>query len=431
MHSHIRPLGVVGALCAALVSPGLTQEPEVTPRPNGSPHVFLDCHTRSCDFDHFRREITFVSWVRDRADADVHILITSQRTGSGGEELTLGFIGLRSFAGQDASFRYVSRADDVWEERRDGLTRTLQLGLVGYAAATTAADRLSVVYREAPLTSADAVDDFESDPWDYWVFRLNLRGSINGETSERFWSGNTGISASRVTEGHKLVLSARANGDRSEFDVADEAEGLDTTYVSTRTSYGANAYSVWSLNPHWSTGVVAEVNRASTVNLALGVQGGPAIEYSVFPYAESTRRQLTILYTVGVVANRYVEETVYDKTSEVLPAHVLEIDLDVQQPWGSVHGSIDASQYLHDLAKHSLRLEGRLSLRVFRGLDFNIGADVARIKDQLYLPKEDLTAEEILLRVRARETNFRYGLNVGLSFRFGSKFNNVVNPRMW
>ena len=263
------------------------------------------------------------------------------------------------------------------------------------------------------------------------MFRLNLRGSISGESSERFWSGNTSVSASRVTESHKLVLSTRANGDRSEFDVVDEAEGIDTTYVSTRTSYGANAYSVWSLSPHWSAGAVAEANRASTVNLALGVQGGPAIEYSVFPYAESTRRQLTILYTVGAAASDYVEETVYDKTSEVRPVHSLQIDLDVQQPWGSVHGSIDGFQYLHDLAKHSLRLEGRLSLRVFRGLDFNMGANVARIKDQLYLPKEDLTAEEILLRVRARETNFRYGLNLGLSFRFGSKFNNVVNPRMW
>jgi len=429
MRQQMRQVGLVGTLYAALATPVIAQVPETAARPNGSLHVFLDCHTRSCDFDHFRREITFVNWVRDRADADVHILITSRRTASGGEELTLGFIGLRAFAGEEVSLRYVSQADDTWEESRDGLTRTLRLGLVSYAAATPVAERLSVLYREAPTAAATA--DLEEDPWNYWVFRLNLRGSISGETSERFWSGNTSVSASQVTESHKLVLSARANGDRSEFDVVDEAEGLDTTYVSTRTSYGADAYSVWSLSPHWSTGVIGEVDRASTVNLALGVRGGPAIEYNVFPYAESTRRQLTFLYTVGVVALDYVEETVYDKMSEIRPAHVLEIDLDVQQPWGSVHGSINGFQYLHDLAKHSLTLEGHLRLRVFRGLDFNVGADVARIKDQLYLPKEDLTPEEILLRVRARETNFRYGLNVGFSFRFGSKFNNVVNPRMW
>ena len=60
-----------------------------------------------------------------------------------------------------------------------------------------------------------------------------------------------------------------------------------------------------------------------------------------------------------------------------------------------------------------------------------MGGRVSRIKDQLYLPQEDLTPEEVLLRVRSRQTDFRYSLNAGISFRFGSKFNNVVNPRMW
>ena len=36
------------------------------------------------DIDFVRREVTFVDWVRDRADADVHVLVTSQRTASGG-----------------------------------------------------------------------------------------------------------------------------------------------------------------------------------------------------------------------------------------------------------------------------------------------------------------------------------------------------------
>jgi len=41
-----------------------------------------------------------------------------------------------------------------------------------------------------------------------------------------------------------------------------------------------------------------------------------------------------------------------------------------------------------------------------------------------------LTEEEILLRRRQRETDFRFDAGVGLSFQFGSKFANIVNPRM-
>src|SRR5207253_3154546 len=52
-----------------------------------APRVFLDC--QFCDFDYIRTEITFVNYVRDRKEAQVHILITTQPTGSGGDEYTL------------------------------------------------------------------------------------------------------------------------------------------------------------------------------------------------------------------------------------------------------------------------------------------------------------------------------------------------------
>ncbi|MBI2403391.1 MAG: hypothetical protein HYV20_11800, partial [Gemmatimonadetes bacterium] len=83
-------------------------------------NVFLDCQTFHCDFDHFRREISFVNWVRDRQDAHVHILGTSQQTGGGGREFTFAFIGLRQFADRGDTLRYVSRNTDTQTEIRDG-----------------------------------------------------------------------------------------------------------------------------------------------------------------------------------------------------------------------------------------------------------------------------------------------------------------------
>ena len=51
------------------------------------------------------------------------------------------------------------------------------------------------------------------------------------------------------------------------------------------------------------------------------------------------------------------------------------------------------------------------------------------MRDQLSLPKEEATEEEILLRLRALKTADNYFGNVGISYRFGSSLNNVVNPR--
>ncbi|KPK06714.1 MAG: hypothetical protein AMS20_04135 [Gemmatimonas sp. SG8_28] len=138
---------------------------------------------------------------------------------------------------------------------------------------------------------------------------------------------------------------------------------------------------------------------------------------------------MTIRYIVGVTAYNWADSTIYDQTSEVHPAHALEVEVGVQQPWGTIRGSLDAFQYLHDLSKHSVSVGGELGVRVVRGLEFEIGGYFSRIKDQIYLSKEGLTPEEVLLQQRERGTDYRVGLELGLSFRFGSKFNNVVNPR--
>ena len=88
-----------------------------------APFVFLDCNGPGCDFDHFRREITWVNWVRDRQDSDVHLLVTSQMTGGGGWHYTLDYLGRGGFVGQDRSLTYTSDPDDTDAEVRKDLPR--------------------------------------------------------------------------------------------------------------------------------------------------------------------------------------------------------------------------------------------------------------------------------------------------------------------
>jgi len=68
--------------------------------------VFLDCSI--CDHEFVRRELTYVDYVRERRDADVHVLSTSQQTAAGGVELTLEFIGLAGFAGVTDTLTYTA-----------------------------------------------------------------------------------------------------------------------------------------------------------------------------------------------------------------------------------------------------------------------------------------------------------------------------------
>ena len=390
--------------------------------PQDALFVFLDCTAPYCDFDHFRREIVWVNWVRSREDADIHLLITAQQTGGGGWDYTLDFIGRGASEGEERSLEYVSDPDDTAAEIREGLSRTLALGLVPYVGATPVASQLSVVYQEPEVQT---VQRDEHDPWNLWTFRVRLDGSLNGESQEKGFSVRGSATADQVADDFKINIRLSGRERRDEFEIDDT-----TKVVNTSEDYTANALVVWSLDDHWSAGAEVNANRSTFNNRDLAVTGGPAIEYNIYPYDESTRRQLTFRYTVEAAWFNYELETVEGKLSELKPRHGLEVSASVRQPWGTLSGAVEGIQYLNDLSTHRIDTFAVLRYRLFRGLDLNLFGGISRIKDQFFLPQEDLSEEEILLRRRQRETDFRYDLSIGFSYRFGSKFANVVNPRM-
>jgi hypothetical protein len=387
--------------------------------------VFLDCQTFFCDFDHFRREITFVNWVRDREDADVHVLGTGQATGGGGQALTIAFIGLRQSDGRTDTLRYVSTNTDTPAEIRDELVRVVKLGLVPFVAPTEIGEALDVIHRR-PTAARPTIQADEEDPWNLWVFTVSVGGDASGESERRRMAGNGSIRANRTAEDFKVDLRVTGRVSRDETDVPE----LDTTFVNTQKRFNFDGLFVWSLGDHWSAGIRTSVLSNNFVNQDFTLRGGPALEYDLYPYVESTRRQLTFRYSLGLSAFNYDEVTVFGETFEVRPNHQLEVGLAVQQPWGSISASVNAFQYIHDLSKHSVSLFGGPRLRLFRGLTFNVFGSVARIKDQIFIAGGGLTPDERLLRTRQLSTAFRYFVNLGFSYRFGSKSANVVNPRM-
>lgn len=70
-----------------------------------------------------------------------------------------------------------------------------------------------------------------------------------------------------------------------------------------------------------------------------------------------------------------------------------------------------------------------MSFRVAKGLKINIGGSAALVHDQLSLVKGGASKEDVLLRIKELETNFRYNTHFGISYTFGSIYKNVVNPR--
>ena len=389
--------------------------------------VFVDCNFY-CDMDFLRTEIGWVDYMRDRADAQVHILGTAQGTGGGGRRYTLEFIGLRSFAGRADTLEYTSAADDSEEIARRGIAQTIKLGLVPFIADSPLGRRLTISLADVDPDADVDTDLPPRDPWNFWTFRISLNGNMDGESSREAYRISTGLSANRTTEEWKLSVSG--NGSYSEQEFTYPVESGDTTITSLTRSYSANTLTVKSLGPHMSLGARTNVSTSTFGNTALSITITPAVEFNLFPYSESTRRQLTALYAVGGRMLEYRDTTIYDQIEETRPLHSLTLGYSTRQPWGSIDMGVDGSQFLHDRSKYSISvLAGLFDIKLFKGFSFNVFGNYSLVRNQLALARGTLTQEEILLRQRELATTYRYFINGGISYRFGSIFDNVVNPR--
>ena len=187
-------------------------------------------------------------------------------------------------------------------------------------------------------------------------------------------------------------------------------------------------------------GVVVAENATVTLNLTMA-EAGLSLQAMVTTGVVDPATGTRVPFTVGRVSAENAPvpatnalETIQGKNEDLMGLHLLQLRAEIQQPWGQIFAFVEGIQYFagYTTLQTPYRINTFLSLeyRIFRGLDLDIFGRYSSINDQFYLPAEGLSEEEILLRRRQRATNFRFNFGVGLSYRFGSKFANVVNPRI-
>jgi hypothetical protein len=422
MERHASPKSLVAALVASFVivlaSPAAAQAlpgPPAGPPPADLPRVFLDWP--GTDIEALKSEIAFVAFVPSIDGAQVRVAVVPSGPPPGGP-IVLEFQGLAEFEGQHNRLVYTPGASENPEDVRKGVVGLLKIGLLRYAAKTPLAKDLSVKFLDQAKPTSVV------DKWRFWVFSLSGSAFLSGETQYQSGSYYGSISANRTTPEIKVRTSVYGNWSRSKFDLGD-----GEVYESRSHGYGASGLVVKSLGEHWSAGAFLSAQSSTYSNLDLSLTAAPAVEYDLFPYSESTKRQLRILYRIGFLRARYREETVYFKTAESLLQESLIVAYEVIRPWGNVRVQLQGSHFFHDVKFNRLELDAGLEFRVWRGLNFDINGSYARIRDQLALPAGGASYEEILLRQRQLATGYDYSFSVGFNFSFGSTRSNVVNPR--
>ena len=380
-------------------------------------NLFVDCNY--CDIEYFKETITLVNYVRDPNGADVHLLITEMETGSGGTEYTLAFYGIDKYNKLTDTLSFALPPSSTDEEEREAQVLNIKKGLTPFILKTPFSKYISISYKMEEGSRQDLVED----KWKSWVISTDVSGFANGESmysSLNLWSS---VEVSKITPDIKYELSYNNNFSESIFIIADVKE------VFYSRSNSLNALVVKSVGEHWAIGGFSNIYGSTYSNIEYAISLTPAAEYNLFKYKDATTKQLRFLYRIGYKYNDYIDTTIYNKTTELLPYHHLSINFKSVKKWGSVEGSVYASNYLNDFSKNRVGIQLGSDIRLFKGLSFRLYGGYSQKRDQISIAKETSSKADVLLRKKEMASDYSFWVNFGLSYTFGSIYNNVVNPR--
>lgn len=388
---------------------------------NPIPSVYLDCS--ACDVTYIRTNITFVNYVRDQADADIYLQINRQRTGGGGQEYTLIFSEINQPEGRNDTLTYNSSSSDTGDERRIGLNRHIKIGLVPYVTQTVAMRNLDVFYE---ASEEDEEDEEIDDPWDSWIFDIDLRSNISGQDTEFNFGLFSGLEAERTTHIWKLRARARGEIRRRNVELTDRTLKVNRDWGDYWGMVG------YSLSDHSTVALFSRARFSRTNNIALETYIAPAFEYNFFPYDEFQERRFVVQYQVTPSFRRYFNTTIFLKDSEMIMSQELSTRLRYDQRWGRIDIRMSGMHFFHDISINRIEFNPSFNIRIIRGLSFSLSGRYRIINDQLSLelPSDvDPNDPTSIISGVQRPTSFDYSISFGLSYTFGSIYNNIVNPR--
>jgi hypothetical protein len=382
---------------------------------NSAPKLYIQDET-GLDLDYIKSEIIFVNYVRERNDADIHLIIAYQTTGSGGKEYSLTFEGLGRFHDIGYVLKQATQPDATDDEIRKALVAAIKRGLAAYLSRTDLSNRIKIEFTP-PTTETQVIDK-----WHNWVFSITLDGYANGVKDYSYWYYDLYPEIKCIADNMKIDIDGGAYVYQHRF-------VLDTSVVkATSRSYYADVFCARKLSQHFSAGGWFGYSTSDYNNIRLGLSVAPKFEYNLVPYSEYVRHKVYIQFTPVVVYRSYLDTTLYNLMKETRFENELELGVTMTRPWGTLDLSTTGSHYLHDFSKNRLSLSGSVSLRVIAGLSVSVSGGCSFIHDQLSLRKEGASEQERLLRLREQATGYSYWTSFTITYTFGSIYSNIVNP---
>lgn len=387
--------------------------------------VFVDCSNMWCDLTYIRTEINVVDFVIDRIAADVHVLLTAQNIGSGGEQFQLIFYGLNRYSGIKDTLRFETLPLATDAEERELTVKYLQAGLAPFIAKAGYLNELTIQSKLKTDSTGKAQQSNQNtkDKWNYWVFRSRVGGFFNSDQNYKNRNLNARFTANRVTDKLKVLFNLNASDNKNVFNT-----GTDKLTIKNHNLNFSHTFAK-SINEHWTYGYDVLALQSTFSNIKSQFYASPGLEYNFFPYKDVNNKLLTLRYGLDVRRNKYYDTTVYGKTKEWLPGQNFSINLSLNQKWGTISTGVLYRNYFTDWRFFNLSFNTSVDVRLTGNLSFNVFALPSIVRDQVFLSKGKASSDDILSRRRQLQSNYNFFMGFGITYRFGSILNNFVNPR--
>ena len=378
--------------------------------------VYLNC---PCDDDFIKQNTLLFDYVRDRTLADIEVFVFGITNAGGGRNYAFEYKGKNDFQNINNQISIDIPSNLTFVEAREQLLKTFKLGMVYFLQNTPFNNQLEVTFLNEKYDLEESLDQ-----WKNWVFEVSGSFNFENEKSIKEEEYNLGLEVDRVTEMWRI---------RSDFGISRSVKffsGDNQNYNSERQSTSFSGSVVKSLSDHFSTGIFGSYLNDTFRNYKSFLNFSPALEYNFIPYSEVLTREITLAYKVGYNFYEYFEKTIYGFLDQKMFNQSLTLNLRYREKWGSIYSYLVASQFLDQPDQNRLTLNNYINLRILRGLSLRISGNFQLIRDQINLPQGQASIEDLLLRQRQISTNFQNRISLGLSYTFGSIFNNIVNTRL-
>lgn len=376
--------------------------------------VFLDCR---CDTSYIKQNTPFLEYVRDQNLSDVEVFVYDIWNAAGARSFDFNFEGNNQYAHLSNKISFEGNPNFTNDQSRKELLKKYLLGLFPFLIDGGYDVSLAVDSKQNETVAV-------VDKWKNWVFEVSGGLYTDKEASRKVNSYNLGFEVDKVTEDWRISMDFRHDNSNSSF------SNEDTTYESSRIGTRVFGRVVKSVSDHFSAGFFYGGQKDTYQNLASNYYLQPAVEYSLFPYAEVLNKEITLSYRMGSIHNQYIETTIFGFDKQKLSNHSLNLNVRFRQKWGDISSYMSATQYLNDGTKKRLSLRSNFNIRVIEGLSVRFSSNIQLIRDQFNLPAGDNSIEDLLLQQKQIATDFKTSFSVGLSYTFGSIYNSIINTRL-